>query len=72
MTTKKTNPTRNLTKKEAVKFFDLLDEPRRLAYRISKDPQYSSDVKKAFASIEKKLSNIRIDYYWGILTNFEL
>lgn len=72
MATSRKNPTRHLTKKEAVKFFDLLDEPRRLAFRISKDPQYSSDVKKTFASIEKKLSNIRIDYFWGKLTDFTL
>lgn len=72
MATKKKQDTRTLTKKEAQAFLDLVDKARRKAWKISEDPRYTSFVKKTFKSIERKLGNIRIDYYWGKMTNFEL
>lgn len=72
MSTRKKQDTRTLTKKEAQAFLDLVEKARRKAWKISEDPRYTSYVKKTFKTIEKKLGNIRIDYYWGRMTNFEL
>lgn len=73
MATKKSiKDTRPLAKKEAQAFLDLVGKARRKAWKISEDPRYTSYIKKTFKTIEKKLGNIRIDYCWGRMTNFEL
>ena len=52
------------------RFINLIDKARVMAYKISIDPSRGSDVRSAMRSIEKKLSNIRTDYYWGRITNY--
>lgn len=70
-TTKKKPTPRYLTKAEYDKFFNALGKARVIAFNIQKDPKYAAEVRRAFASIEKKLWNIGNDYYWWRLTNYE-
>ncbi|MCQ2318481.1 MAG: hypothetical protein MJZ90_06135 [Bacteroidales bacterium] len=68
--TKKTDEKRNLTAKEYDEFFGYIEKARRMAFRLSEDKELSSDGKKAFKSIEKKLENVHNDYLWGRITNY--
>ena len=72
MATKKTTKKqpRALTAKEKDRFFEMLDKARRHAWKVSKDQKYNSEVRRSFASIEKKLGKIKIDYFWGRMTNY--
>ena len=71
MATKKIVKKRCLTKSEYKRFIETLEKARRMAWKMSRDDRYIPEVKRSFASIEKKLSAIRVNYYWGRMTNYE-
>ena len=62
---------RNLTKSEYDKLFKYIGNARVMCRKISKDAKYTTEVRRALASIEKKLWNIGNDYYWGRLTDYK-
>lgn len=63
--TKKTTEKKSLSKKNYEKFFGLIGKARVMALKLSKDNSYYPEVKRTFASIEKKLWKIGDDYPWG-------
>lgn len=63
--TKKSPEKKNLSKKDRDKFFGLVGKARVMALKISKDNVYYPEVKRTFASIEKKLWKLGDDYPWG-------
>lgn len=67
-TSAKRNTQRNLRASEYDKFFGYIGKARVMAYKISNDPKYTSEVRRAMRSVESKLWALGNDYYWRNMT----